>query len=143
MERHSSIWGMSDRVQKQPPEVFCKKGVLRNLAKFTGKHLCQSLFFNKVAGVAKFLRKPFSQNTSGRLLLRVKYPWWNIMRIKLKFTSHAILHYFWSACLSKKFFTIDYVNIYLFSRFLSIDFSSGKMWGYPTLLISWFIKFNN
>ena len=28
-------------------EVFCKKGVLRNLAKFTRKHLCQSLFFNK------------------------------------------------------------------------------------------------
>ena len=31
------------------PEVFCKKIVLRNFAKFTGKHLCQSLFFNKVA----------------------------------------------------------------------------------------------
>ena len=31
------------------PEVFCKKGVLRNFAKFTGKHMCQSLFFNKVA----------------------------------------------------------------------------------------------
>ena len=25
------------------PEVLCKKGVLRNFAKFTGKHLCQSL----------------------------------------------------------------------------------------------------
>ena len=25
--------------------VFCKKGVLRNFAKFTGKYLCQSLFF--------------------------------------------------------------------------------------------------
>ena len=25
------------------PEVFCKKSVLRNLAKFTGKYLCQSL----------------------------------------------------------------------------------------------------
>ena len=32
------------------PEVFCKNGVLRNFAKFTGKHLYQSLFFNKVAG---------------------------------------------------------------------------------------------
>ena len=32
------------------PEVFCKKGVLKNFTKFTGKHLCQSLFFNKVAG---------------------------------------------------------------------------------------------
>ena len=26
------------------PEVFCKKSVLRNFAKFTGKHLYQSLF---------------------------------------------------------------------------------------------------
>ena len=25
--------------QKQPPDVFYKKGVLRNFAKFTGKHL--------------------------------------------------------------------------------------------------------
>ena len=36
-----------------------KKGVLRNLTKFTGKHLCQSLFFNKVAGLgpATLLKK--------------------------------------------------------------------------------------
>ena len=33
------------------PKVFCKKVVLRNFTKFTGKHLCQSLFFNKVAGL--------------------------------------------------------------------------------------------
>ena len=53
--------------QKQPQEVFCiRKGVLRNFAKFTGKHLCRNLFFNKAAGIrqfpvnfAKFLRTPF------------------------------------------------------------------------------------
>ena len=28
-----------------------KKDVLTNFAKFTGKHLCQSLFFNKVVGI--------------------------------------------------------------------------------------------
>ena len=41
------------------PEVFCKNGVLRNFAKLTGKHLCQSLFFNKVAGLrpATLLKK--------------------------------------------------------------------------------------
>ena len=32
------------------PEVFCKNGALRNFTTFTGKHLCQGLFFNKVAG---------------------------------------------------------------------------------------------
>ena len=31
------------------PEVFCKKGVFRIFTKFTGKHMCQSIFFNKVA----------------------------------------------------------------------------------------------
>ena len=29
-------------------EVFCKKGVRRNLTKFTGKHLCQGLFLLKL-----------------------------------------------------------------------------------------------
>ena len=66
-------------------EVLYKKGVHRHFAKFTGKHLWLSLFFNKVAGLrvsfliklqafikkrlwhryfsvnfAKFLRTPFS-----------------------------------------------------------------------------------
>ena len=65
------------------------KGVVRNFTKFTGKHLCQSLFFNKVAGLAtllkkrlcrrcfpvnflKFLRTLILQNTSGRLLLFIR-----------------------------------------------------------------------
>ena len=41
------------------PEMFCNKGVLRNFAKFTGKHLFQSLFFNKLARLrpVTFLKK--------------------------------------------------------------------------------------
>ena len=65
-----------------------KKDFLRNFAKFTGKHMCQGLFFNKVTSMrhatllrkrlwnrcfsvkfTKFLRTPFLQNTSRRLLL--------------------------------------------------------------------------
>ena len=65
-----------------------KRGALINFTKFTGKNLCQSLSFNKVAGprtatllkkqlwhryfpvdFAKFLRTRYLQNTSGRLLL--------------------------------------------------------------------------
>ena len=76
------------RCKTSRPEVFCKKGVLENFVKFTGKHLCYSLFFNKVAGLslqfyykkklwhrcfpvnfAKFIRTPFLQNIFGRLLL--------------------------------------------------------------------------
>ena len=34
-----------------------RKGVIRNFVKFTGKHLCQSLFFNKVEGLRPALLK--------------------------------------------------------------------------------------
>ena len=44
-------------------EVFCKIDVLRKFTKFLGKHLCQSLFFNKGAALpmnfVKFLRTYF------------------------------------------------------------------------------------
>ena len=33
------------------PEVFCEKGVLINFAEFKRKHLCQSLFLNKISGL--------------------------------------------------------------------------------------------
>ena len=75
--------------RRSSPEVFCKKGVLRNFTKFTGKHLCQSLFFNKVAGLrpafllkkrlwhicfpvnfVKFLRAPFY----------IEHLWWLLLR---------------------------------------------------------------
>ena len=69
---------MKDLSRSSRLEVFCKKGVLENFAKYTGKHLRQGLFFNKAAGLrpatllkkrlwhrcfpvnfAKFLRTPF------------------------------------------------------------------------------------
>ena len=37
--------------QKQPPQVFFKKCVLKNFVEFTGKDLRQSLFFNKIASL--------------------------------------------------------------------------------------------
>ena len=46
------LWSIT-RSRSSRPEVFRKKGVLRNLTKFTRKHLCQSLFFNKVAGLRR------------------------------------------------------------------------------------------
>ena len=55
-----------------------KKYALKNFAKFTGKHLCQSLFFNKLlkkrlwhrcfpVNFPKFSRTSYLQNSSGRL----------------------------------------------------------------------------
>ena len=65
-----------------------KRGALVNFTKFIGKHLCQSVLFNKFAGLGpetllkkklrhscfplnlvKFLRTTYLQNTSARLLL--------------------------------------------------------------------------
>ena len=67
-----------------------KKVALVKFTKSAGKHLCQSLFFNKVAGLraatllknniwhrcfpvnsAKFLRTPYLHNTFGQLLLNI------------------------------------------------------------------------
>ena len=39
---------VSGHFQEQPPEVFYKKGVHKNFAIFTGKHLCWSLFLIKL-----------------------------------------------------------------------------------------------
>ena len=64
-----------------------KKGAIRNFAKFTGKHLCQSLFLIKLQAwsFAKFLRTPFLQNTSVRLLLQTKqYLVWHLFIIQKK-----------------------------------------------------------
>ena len=53
-------------LQKQPPEVFCKKSVFKNFVNFTGKSLCQKLYFNKVAGLrpATLLKKNSTQESS-------------------------------------------------------------------------------
>ena len=57
---------LSDYVRSSRQELFCKKGVLRNFAKFTGKCLCQSLISKKrlwhrcfPVNFAKFLRTSF------------------------------------------------------------------------------------
>ena len=67
-------------------EGFCKKGVLRNFAKFTGNHLCQSLVFDNEAcnlfknktlaqvflvNFAKFLRTLFLTEDFWWLLLKM------------------------------------------------------------------------
>ena len=75
---------MSQKLHFKKQSCSTKKGVLRNFTKFTGKHLCQSLIFNKVAALmpatllkkklwhgyfpvnsAKFLRTHFLENNSG------------------------------------------------------------------------------
>ena len=80
VDKLNRIWKI---IRSSHQRCSIKKGILRNFAKFTEKHLCQNLFFNKVVGLkmrlwhrcfpvnyTQFLRAPFLQNTSGRLLLK-------------------------------------------------------------------------
>ena len=69
-------------------EVFCKKGVLRNFTKVTGKHLRQSLFFNKVAGLRSenFIKKrlwhrcfPVTFVKFLRTLFYIEHLWWVVL----------------------------------------------------------------
>ena len=46
---------ISQKSKKQPPELVYKKDVLKTFVKFTGKHLCRSLLFNKDA--SNFIKK--------------------------------------------------------------------------------------
>ena len=42
---------MNQNDRSRRTEVFRKKVVLKNCAKFTGKHPCRGLFFKKIAGL--------------------------------------------------------------------------------------------
>ena len=58
-------------IQKQRLEVFYKKGIRKNFAKFTGKQLRLSLeVFYK-----KGIRKNFAKFTGKQLRLSLKRPW--------------------------------------------------------------------
>ena len=67
-----------------------KKCVLKNFVKFTGKHLCQSIFFNKIAGLglwqwcfptifAKSLRTPFYRTPLDDCFWLDKFKCWNVL----------------------------------------------------------------
>ena len=94
-----------------------KKGVLKNFAKFAGKHLCHSLFFNKLAGFRpgillkkrlwhkcipvnfrKFLWTPFLQNTFGRLSIVIRElqtVFWKLRLEITNFLENCVSSFFW------------------------------------------------
>ena len=66
----SSTWKNNHRFRSSHRGCSVKKDVHKNFTKFTGKHLCQSLFFNKVAGLgpATLLKKRDSGTRPATLL---------------------------------------------------------------------------
>ena len=82
-------------IRNNCPEVFCRNGVLGSFVKFTWKHLCQSLFFNKTEG----LRYRWGSGTSA------------FLRILQNFKEHFFIHNssggcFWIICLDTMFCNI-------------------------------------
>ena len=97
---------------------FVNKVVLRNLAKFTGKHMCQGLFFGKVTGLwpatllkkrlwhrcfpvnfVKFLQTPFL----------TEHLWWLLLsfQVSLCYFPYASLY-------------IIYLHLYFIQKFFSV-----------------------
>ena len=93
-----------ENTRSRHPEVFCEKGVLRNFSKFTGKHLCQSLFFGKVAGLrpATLLKEKLSHRcfpANFEKFLRIpfltEHLWWLFLKTqRIFFFNLALLKRF-------------------------------------------------
>ena len=73
--------------------MFCKKHVLRNFTKFTGKHLCQSLFFKQRYSRTPLVAASESNNFIQSNAAKDKRSFFNIsINIPIKFlTLHAFL----------------------------------------------------
>ena len=103
-----------------------KNGVLRNFAKFIGKHLCQiqslrpatllkKKFWHRCFPVnfAKSLRTPFLQNSSGRLLLYKKRSFMTGFKQAFDFDMCYIIyivlkHFFWKVLKRRHEFQWNY-----------------------------------
>ena len=89
--------------------MLYKKVVHKDSTKFTRKHLCQNLFSQRCATLlkkrlwhrgfpvnfVKFLRIPFLQNTSGRLLLKWSFWHFSFMKSWLFYLVHNKKYHLW------------------------------------------------
>ena len=147
---HRRIWTLNWKKdwKKQPPEVFYENGVLKNFVKFTWKHLCRSLkpatllkkrlrlsYFP--VNFTKFLRTPFLQNTSRRLLLWI---WENAehkkLRIQTFFRSEICLR-------DIKFCFISCQNCVSYPKLPTASFEKlwEKLWEVEIFIMLWLPRF--
>ena len=126
------------------PDVLYKKCVLRNFAKFIGKHLCQGLFFNKVAGLrattllrkslwhrecfpvnfVKFLRTPFFIEQLWWLLLYLRLYDWDLSLFCQAPEWYVWIFHCLSLCNIFKFI----FQIMIFSRIFSLKIPNLGQW---------------
>ena len=70
-ERNNWVSPLCKAKKSRSSHLRCSvgKGVLRNFAKFIGEHLCQSLLFNKVAGLSQ--NKDFNRMNDWTFQLKI------------------------------------------------------------------------
>ena len=123
-------------------EVFCRKSILTNSAKFTGKHLFQSLLFNKVAalGPATLLKKRLWHRyfpTNFAKFLRTPFFTKHLRWLPLKFYCTILMNLSWRTEFCQQL-------LYYFENFVSVYKPLTKSWfDIPTTQISIFTLFVN
>ena len=136
---YSFILGCQPVFKSSRPEVLCEKDVLRNFKKFIGKHLCQSLFLNKVAGlrpanllthrlyhrcfpvnIMNFLRTPF----------HIEHLWWLLLSFRVVFEERTYV----TLPLTKPWVFI--VSFYWILSLISISGSTSVTEFYHRILVN-------
>ena len=73
-QNHQKIyWNQFEKKLKSSHlEVFCKKDVLKNFAKFTGKHVYWSIWLNKIADLRLYAKRGYGTGVFLRILGKLK-----------------------------------------------------------------------
>ena len=118
--------------------MFCKKGTLKNFAKFTGKRLCQNLFFKK-----ETLEQMFSYEFCeiSKKTFFIEYLWWLFLLMKKLSRGaqrHSCFANFEKICRKKPLMVTDYQDYrsvfswnfseMLFSRIILSDYCCDLKW---------------
>ena len=108
----SNIKQISADYRSSNLRCFVRKGVLRNFAKFTGKHLCQSLFFKKET-LAQVLSCEFCEIFKSTFF--TEHLWWLLLE-NLSNKCHGHLNFFFFISIHNKFVCVKniiqfYVNL--------------------------------
>ena len=76
--KSSRIFGKLSRSSHRR-RYFVRKGVLRNFAKFAGKHLCQSLFFIKKETLTQVFSCEFCEVSKNTCF--IEHLWWLLLKV--------------------------------------------------------------
>ena len=116
--------------------MFYKKIVLRNFAKFTGKHMCRSLFFNRV--IEKREKILYWKRDSGGVFFHESFTKFLTTPFLIEHLRWLLLHFFhsYSLHLMRQMHLVYICQIHLFKELFMVLFVSdpfgrfSKFWGY-------------